>query len=79
MRGVIAAEPDYKWTVTNTLEDGRYVVLEWTRKGSFTGSDPTAKMVKSRPTSGRGSSIVELDNGRIRRFTDYYDDASFFR
>jgi len=79
MRGLIAAEPDYKWTVTNTLEDGRYIVLEWTWKGSFTGADPTGKQVKSRPTSGRGSSVVEIDNGRIRRFTDYYDDASFFR
>ena len=79
MRGLLAAEPDYKWTVTNTLEDGRYVVLEWTWKGTYTGPDPMGKQVKNRPTSGRGSSIAEVDNGRITRFTDYYDDASFFR
>src|SRR2546423_1009405 len=79
MRGLTAAEPDYKWTVTNTLEDGRYIVLEWTWKGTYTGLDPTGKQVKRRPTSGRGSSIAEVDNGRITRFTDYYDNASFFR
>jgi len=79
VRRLMAAEPDYKWTVTNTLEDGRYVILEWTWKGTYTGPDPAGKQVKSRPTSGRGSSIAEIDNGRIRRFTDYYDYASFFR
>lgn len=79
MRGLASVEPDYKWTVTNTLEDGRYVILEWTWKGTYTGADPAGQQVKSRPTSGRGSSIVEVDNGRIRRFSDYYDQASFFR
>lgn len=29
--------------------------------------------------STRGSSIVEIENGRIKRFTDYWDLASFFR
>lgn len=79
MRDLTSAEPDYKWTVTNTLEDGRYIILEWTWKGTYTGPDPAGKQVKSRPTSGRGSSVAEVDNGRITRFTDYYDNASFFR
>ena len=79
MRGLMTAEPDYKWTVTNSLEDGRTVALEWTWKGTYTGRDPTGKEVKSRPTSGRGSSIVEVDDGKIKRFSDYYDNASFFR
>ena len=79
MHRLATTEPDFKWTVTNTLEDGRYVVLEWTWRGTYTGPDPTGKQVKSQRTSGRGSSIVEVDNGRIKRFTDYYDNASFFR
>ncbi len=29
--------------------------------------------------SSRASSIVEIENGRIKRFTDYWDLASFFR
>jgi steroid delta-isomerase-like uncharacterized protein len=79
MKGVIAAEPDFKWTVINSMEDGRFVGLEWTWTGTYTGPDPTGKPVKNRRVSGKGSSIAEVDNGKITRFSDYYDNASFFR
>lgn len=79
MRDLIAAEPDFKWTITNSYEDGRIVVLEWTWTGTYTGPDPAGKAVTGRRTSGKGASIAEVENGRIRRFTDYYDQASFFR
>ena len=79
MRGLMQAEPDFKWTVTNTIEDGRLVALEWTWTSTFTGRDPSGKQVSHRHISGHGASIAEVDNGRIKRFTDYYDDASFFR
>jgi steroid delta-isomerase-like uncharacterized protein len=79
MRGLISAEPDYKWTVTNTLEDGKYVAIEWTWTATYTGRDPSGKQVTNKRTAGKGSSIAEVDNGRIQRFTDYYDVASFFR
>jgi len=79
MRGVISAEPDYKITVTNSIEDGKFVALEWTRTASYTGPDPTGKRVTNRRTSGKGSSFAEVENGKIKRFTDYYDLASFFR
>ena len=79
MRGLIAAEPDFKWMVTNSLEDGQNVVLEWTWTATYTGPDPMGRQVRGRRISGKGSSIAELDNGRIKRFTDYYDAASFFR
>jgi steroid delta-isomerase-like uncharacterized protein len=79
MHGLRASQPDFKWTVTNTLEDGQTVVLEWTWTGTYTGRDPTGKQVSGRRVSGKGVSIAELDNGKIKRFTDYYDDASFFR
>jgi hypothetical protein len=29
--------------------------------------------------SGRGTGFAEVDNGKIKRFTDYYDMASYFR
>lgn len=79
LRGVVRAEPDFKWNVTNSMEDGRFVGLEWTWTGTYTGPDPSGKPVSNRRTSGRGASIVEVDDGKIKRFTDYYDDASFFR
>ena len=79
MRGLTVAEPDFKWTVTNSLEDGETVVLEWTWTASYTGPDPMGKQVTRRRISGKGTSIAELDNGKIKHFTDYYDAASFFR
>jgi len=79
MRGLMAAQPDFKWTVNNSLEDGQNVVLEWTWTATYTGPDPMGKQVSRRRISGKGSSIAELDNGKIKHFTDYYDAASFFR
>ena len=29
--------------------------------------------------SGKGASFAEVENGKIKRFTDYYDLASLFR
>ncbi|PYO09830.1 MAG: hypothetical protein DMD30_04840 [Gemmatimonadetes bacterium] len=79
MRGVVSAGPDYKWTVTNAIEDGKFVALEWTWTASYTGPDPTGKRVIKRRTSGKGASFAEVENGKIKRFSDYYDLASFFR
>lgn len=79
MRSLLGAEPDFRWTVTNTLEDGKYVALEWTWTATYTGRDPTGKQVTNKRTSGKGSSVAEVDDGKIKRFTDYYDQASFFR
>ncbi len=79
MRGVIGAEPDFKWSVTNGIEDGKFVALEWTWTSTYTGPDPGGKQVTNKHLSGRGSSFAEVENGKIKRFTDYYDQASFFR
>jgi steroid delta-isomerase-like uncharacterized protein len=79
MRGIIGAEPDFKWTVTNSIEDGKFVALEWTWTATYTGPDPTRKQVTKKAVAGKGSSFAEVDNGKIKRFTDYYDQASFFR
>ena len=79
MRQAAAAEPDFKWQVTNSIEDGRYVALEWTWTSTYTGPDPAGKQVKNKHISGRGASFAEVENGKIKRFTDYFDMASFFR
>jgi len=79
MREAVAAEPDYKWQVTNSIEEGRYVGLEWTWTSTYTGPDPSGKKVTNKHLSGRGASVAEVENGKIKRFTDYFDMASFFR
>ena len=79
MRRTIAAEPDFKWDVTNSIEEGRYVALEWTWTATYTGPDPTGKQVTKRRISGKGASIAEVENRKVKRITDYFDLASFFR
>ena len=79
MRGFATAEPDFRWSVTNAVEDGDVVALEWTWRSTYTGPDPAGKQVTKKRLSGRGTSFAEVDNGRIKRFTDYYDLGSFFR
>jgi steroid delta-isomerase-like uncharacterized protein len=79
MRGVMSTQPDYKWVVTNSIEDGKFVALEWTWTSSYTGPDATGKKVTNKHISGKGASLGEVENGKIKRFTDYYDLASFFR
>jgi steroid delta-isomerase-like uncharacterized protein len=78
MKVLLTLEPDYKWTLTNVIDHGSSVVAEWTWTATYTGPDPQGRNVKDLKVSGRGVSVVELENGKIKRFTDYYDNASFF-
>jgi len=77
MRDVLKTQPDYKWTVVSTFADGPHVAAEWTWKGTYSGPSPTG-VLKNVQTSGRGVGIAEIENGKIKQFTDYYDAASFF-
>ena len=77
MRDVLKLQPDYKWNVTSTFTDGSHVAGEWTWTATYTGAGPTG-IVKNVPISGRGVSIVQIENGKVKQLTDYYDAASFF-
>ena len=79
MRRTVAAEPDFKWQVTNSIEEGRYVALEWNWTATYSGQDPAGRLVSNRRISGRGASLAELENRKIKRFSDYFDMASLFR
>ena len=79
VRALAKSQPDFKWNVTNSIEDGRFVALEWTWTSTYTGRDPSGKQVSNRRISGRGASLVEVDDGKIKRIVDYYDAPSFFR
>jgi hypothetical protein len=78
MQEVIAVEPDFDWRLTNVV-DGPVLAAEWTWTATYTGDCPTIGHVAGKQTSGRGASVAVIENGRIKRFTDYYDFASFCR
>jgi steroid delta-isomerase-like uncharacterized protein len=78
MRGMIEGQPDLNWHLTTVVEAGQVVAAEWTWTSTFTGDTPSGPVVRKR-IAARGASVAVIDNGRIKRFTDYYDLASAFR
>ena len=77
MRQMIEAEPDFDWRLTTIVDGGSVVAAEWTWTATYTGDSPIGHVVGFHG-SGRGASVAAIENGRIKRFTDYYDFASFF-
>ena len=79
MQEMIALEPDFDWRLTNIIDSGSAVAAEWTWTATYTGDCPTVGHVVGMHASGRGASVAVIENGRIKRFADYYDFASFCR
>jgi steroid delta-isomerase-like uncharacterized protein len=77
MRQMIEAEPDFEWRLTTIVDAGSLVAAEWTWTATYTGDSPIGHVVRFHG-SGRGTSVAVIESGRIRRFSDYYDFASFF-
>ena len=77
MRDLLQSSPDYVWKVTEVVEGDNSLAAEWTWTSTFTGDSPNGP-VAALKISGRGASIVELENGKIKRFSNYYDEASWF-
>ncbi|MGH6814982.1 MAG: ester cyclase [Hyphomicrobiaceae bacterium] len=79
VNGAFAAVPDFKYRWTSRFVAGQWAAVEWvmsgTQKGDFPGMPATGK----RFSSVRGSSILEIEAGRIRRESDYWDAATFMK
>jgi steroid delta-isomerase-like uncharacterized protein len=75
LRTSLRYEPDFKWQLTNVFQSGSYVAAEWTWTATHTGDSPIGPVVGTH-ISQRGATIAVIENGRIKRMTDYYDDAS---
>ena len=76
--GVFAGVPDFKIELTARFASGTSAGMEWvmsgTHKGDFPGMPATGKRF-----STRGVTILELQAGKIRRNSDYWDAASVMR
>jgi steroid delta-isomerase-like uncharacterized protein len=77
MRTLVVEQPDLNWRLTTIVDAGPLVAADWTWTATFTGDGPSGPVIRQ-PISGRGASIATIENGRILRFTDYYDIGSFF-
>jgi steroid delta-isomerase-like uncharacterized protein len=72
-----AAIPDFKYGVTSRFAASQWAVIEWVMSGTHTGDFPGMPATGKRFSSVRGASILELEAGKIRRESDYWDTATF--
>jgi steroid delta-isomerase-like uncharacterized protein len=75
---VLAAFPDFKMKLTSGFTAGTWAGAEWTISGTHKGDLP------GMPATGktfivRGASICELEEGKIKRNSDYWDMVTFLK
>ena len=74
-----AAIPDFKYGLTSRFAASQWAVIEWVMSGTHTGDFPGMSATGKRFSSVRGASILELEAGKIRRESDYWDTATFMK
>jgi steroid delta-isomerase-like uncharacterized protein len=71
--------PLIKYGLRRRFATGQWAIIEWvmsgTHKGDLQGMPATGKRI----SSVRGSTILELEAGKIRRESDYWDAATFMK
>ena len=79
VKRAFAAIPDFKYGLRNTFAAGQWAVIEWVMSGTHKGDLPGIPATGKRFSSVRGSTILELEAGKIRRESDYWDAATFIK
>lgn len=73
------AVPDFKLELTRQFATSEWAAVEWVMSGTHEGDFPGMPATGQRFSSVRGSSILELEAGKIRRESDYWDAATFMK
>jgi steroid delta-isomerase-like uncharacterized protein len=73
-----AASPDVRFELKSAFVAGNRAAAEWVMSGTHQGDMPGLPATGKR-YSVRGASIMELQDGKIRRNSDYWDMATFLR
>ncbi|HXG63650.1 MAG TPA: ester cyclase [Blastocatellia bacterium] len=76
--GVFAAFPDFKIEQTARFVAGEWAGMEWRMSGTHQGDLPGMPATHQR-FSLRGATILELESGKIKRCSDYWDLATFLK
>jgi steroid delta-isomerase-like uncharacterized protein len=79
VNGAFAAVPDFTYGVTRRFATRQWAAIEWVMSGTQKGDFPGIPATGKRFSSVRGTSILELEAGTIRRESDYWDAATFMR
>jgi steroid delta-isomerase-like uncharacterized protein len=79
VKRAFAAIPDFKYELRSRVAVGQWAVIEWAMSGTHKGDLPGIPATGKRFSSVRGSTILELEAGKIRRESDYWDAATFMK
>ena len=71
------AVPDFTVDVTNGFVAGDQAVVEWEISGTYRSDFPGLPPAAGQHFSLRGASVFELADGKIRRYTEYWDAYAF--
>ena len=69
---VLNAFPDYRLEIVSSIISGDLAAIEWVMTGTHTGPIFNVQ-VTGKSILIRGTSITELQDGKIRRNSDYYN------
>src|SRR5215470_13833453 len=75
---VFAGVPDFKIELTARFGAGTWAGMEWVMSGTHNGDFPGMPATGKR-FSTRGVTMLELEAGKIRRNSDYWDAAGVMR
>jgi steroid delta-isomerase-like uncharacterized protein len=75
---LMAASPDFVCEVTGRVEGGERAASEWRMSGTHAGDLPGMPRTDKR-FDVRGVTILEIEGGKIRRCSDFWDMADFRR
>jgi steroid delta-isomerase-like uncharacterized protein len=67
------SSPDLKVVLTSSIVTNDRAALEWIWSGTQTGDIEGLIEATGKTYSVRGTSIMEFQNGKIKRISDYYD------
>lgn len=77
--GAFATIPDFTFGVLRRFATGPWAAIEWTMSGTNAGDWSGMPATGRRFASVRGTSILELEAGKIRRQSDYWDAATVMK
>ena len=77
-RAIFEAFPDFTIYLTSQFDAGSWAGAEWTMSGTHKGDLPGLPATGKR-FSIRGATVFELQGGKIRRVSDYWDMVSFLK
>ena len=78
LKNILTAFPDLKVEIKSFFVAGDFVGSEWIMTGTRSGPSPYLPGAKKK-FSIRGASITKLQNGKIKRNSDYWNMTSYLR